>query len=167
MSSSLTPAEVYNDIFSESTYNTSTLYVPYGTKETISETEYWNKFAAIEEHNLYRKQYFDLETIAAEILTNKGEYLDKFTSDVDFDGFKDVADIVGSVNLILGNNISTSAPKKVGESRQEESEECLLYIEPFNIGAGEEKAINVLVENAGKTSPPCNSTFIYPRGLRL
>ena len=165
MSSSFTPAEVYNDIFSDATYSNATLYVPYGAKETYQETDYWNKFANIYEHFLYRKQIFDIEEIAIDIIAQPINYLDRFLADADMDGFTDVNDIVSAVNFMLEDETPASAPKKLAESGN--SGECALYIEPFEICAGEKKEVEILLNNEGAGITALQFDLYLPAGFEI
>ncbi len=165
MSSSFTPAEVYNDIFSDATYSNATLYVPYGAKETYQETDYWNKFANISEHFLYRKQIFDIEEIAIDIIAQPINYLDRFLADADIDGFTDVNDIVSAVNFMLEDETPASAPKKLAE--RSNSGECALYIEPFEICAGEKKEVEILMNNEGAGITALQFDLYLPAGFEI
>lgn len=145
MTSSDVPAEVYNDIFSDVAYANATLYVPVGSKDTYMSTDYWNKFAKVEEVTVGDADFNgvinnnDNSTIVDNILyTASKKPIEKFVCDVDADGRVDVADIISLVNRDNGTENVISAQNGTIEENMSGN---IIYAEPIDIIAGIESDV--------------------------
>ena len=88
-----------DDVFSNSTYNAATLYVPFGTKERYEATVGWNQFQNIEELEPVAQgdvnydgkiDFADTKTVLRQISAGDNNPV----ADMNGDGRVDIADVI-------------------------------------------------------------------------
>ena len=157
-----------------STFNdySATLYVPYGTKSAYQAADYWENFTNIVEmepeyasgdvNGDSRVSVADITTVVDAILNESSDA----AYDVNGDSRVSVADITTIVDIILneGASAASNAPARVATRS---TSALSLYIDPFEINAGEEKEILVNLSNPGTEITAVEFDLFLPAGLEV
>ena len=157
-----------------STFNdySATLYVPYATKGAYQAADYWKNFTNIVEmepesapgdvNEDSRVSVADITTVVDAILNESSDA----AYDVNGDSRVSVADITTIVDIILneGASAASNAPARVATRS---SSNLSLYIDPFEINAGEEKEILVNLSNPGTEITAVEFDLFLPAGLEV
>ena len=157
-----------------STFNdySATLYLPYGTKAAYQAADYWKNFTNIVEMEpdaLPGDVNEDDRVSVADITTVVDAILNESTDtayDVNGDSRVSVADITTIVDIILneGASAASKAPARVATRS---TSALSLYIDPFEINAGEEKDILVNLSNPGTEITAVEFDLFLPAGLEV
>ena len=106
----------------------------------------------------------DINAVANYILHNETSQINITQADVANNGKINVNDLVGIANIILGDKPHTNAQQRV--ATQYAANDNRFYIENFNIAAGEEKVVAIMLDNSTMFS--AFQTDIYlPEGLTI
>ena len=106
----------------------------------------------------------DINAVANYILHNETSQINITQADVANNGKINVNDLVGIANIILGDKPHTNAQQRV--ATQYAANDNRFYIENFNIAAGEEKVVAIMLDN--NTMFSAFQTDIYlPEGLTI
>ena len=157
-----------------STFNdySATLYVPAGAKEAYQAADYWENFTNIVEmepesasgdvNGDSRVSVADITTVVDAILNESSDA----AYDVNGDSRVSVADITTIVDIILneGASAASNAPARVATRS---TSALSLYIDPFEINAGEEKEILVNLSNPGTEITAVEFDLFLPAGLEV
>ena len=173
---SLIPAEnlfaINRNVFLNVNKSTCTLYVPAGAKATYEATDGWKEFTNIVEmepeftpgdvNGDSRVSVADITTVVDAILNESSDA----AYDVNGDSRVSVTDITTIVDIILneGASAASNAPARVATRS---TSALSLYIDPFEINAGEEKEILVNLSNPGTEITAVEFDLFLPAGLEV
>ncbi len=108
----------------------------------------------------------DIAGLVCIILGYDTEGFNVKAADVNGDTRINVSDIAALVNIILNSSSSAAAPKKAAAQTRSAAQSSLT-IEPFSIGAGEEKEIEVLMENPDTDICQIEFELTLPTGIEI
>ncbi|MBR1491230.1 MAG: VCBS repeat-containing protein [Bacteroidaceae bacterium] len=106
---------------------------------------------------------FDVTTTVNHILGSENEGFDEDAADVNGDGTVNVFDVTKMVNIILGVDDAGAKMRKVeGLSGTDK-----LYLEDFEIEPGEEKEVNILLDNPNAEYRDLQFDLYLPEGISV
>lgn len=109
----------------------------------------------------------DIASLVSVILGTATEGTNVKAADVNSDTRINVADIAAIVSIILGTDAASNSMAKATPVASVVTNEETLYIEPFSISAGEEKEIEVLMNNPVTAITGIQFDLYIPEGFEI
>ena len=169
-----TAPKTEGEIFYDVNLNRGTLHVPAESIDTYKAKEPWKSFGniiAIEEKTFIAGDangdggvnVFDVTATVNHILGSSSDGFDSEAADVNGDGSVNVFDVTKLVNIILGvDDAGAKMRKAEGLSGMDK-----LYFEDFEIEPGEEKEVNILLNNPNAEYRDIQFDLYLPEGITV